>query len=91
MPLQPIAGLWKATSKSSGREYLRGKAQQEITIPAGAQIMLFRNDSPKSDNSPQYNVLVEVPEEEAPVGPSSSAPPQQRDEYTPPSVDEVPF
>lgn len=57
-PLIKIGGAWISTSKA-GRKYLSVKV--ESAIPAGARLLLFRNETKDAEGQPDYRVMMQLP------------------------------
>lgn len=56
MALKTILGFYETTKNN--RKYLSAKAREEIVIPAGARLMLFKNDRKKDEKHPDFNLLL---------------------------------
>jgi hypothetical protein len=63
MALQNITGLWKTKSGNG----LSGKVRDEIVIPAGARVVVLKNERREPDsNQPEYNLKIAVDGDEQP-------------------------
>lgn len=52
-----LSGLWVRESKS-GRKYMSGTTREDVTISAGTNICIFKNDKAGNDKRPDYNLIV---------------------------------
>ena len=76
MALKKLTGLWLNESKQ-GQKYLKGKDEE------GNVYLIFKNDKQGNDKAPDYNLFIEVQEEEKGL---------PTDNYEPEEVgDDVPF
>lgn len=57
-----ITGLWLRDGKNG--KFMSGKVAQEVTIPAGAQLFVFKNTRKDRDGDPDYTVNVAPPREQ---------------------------
>ena len=70
--LVEIAGLWKKEGRNGA--YYSGKAKEDIVIPAGSYINVFKNaDASEENRKPQLRVLFSPPE---------GAPPPRQESYS---------
>ncbi len=79
--LMKITGMFTPDpDKPKTKTVLSGKNSQEITIPAGSRIMMFKNDpNPEKPKAPPYSLVFSAPEGQQPQ-PSQAAPPQTADD-----------
>lgn len=56
MALKKLLGFW--VNEKSGRKYMSGKTNQEIVIPAGKRLMIFKNDRKEKENQPDYQLMI---------------------------------
>lgn len=82
-----LTGLWKSDKPTkTGDVYYSGKVRQEVVIPAGSLVCLFKN-KPKEGyaelppNAPAMTIRVLPPRDYEPA----------ERHYQPPADDEVPF
>ena len=59
MPNRRIGALWSKKAKE-GQEYFSGVISD---LRGDIQIVVFRNDSKKNENQPDYNILLSEPKE----------------------------
>lgn len=62
MGLKTITGLWK-----SEKGHLQAKVNQEVVIPAGTRVFVFKNNNRRSDRDPEYNLTMSVDDEGQPA------------------------
>lgn len=72
MPLQKLCGVWKKQSKS-GAVFMSGTIQDEITLPPGTKILIFKNEK-QAENQPDYSISFDLGEDQ----PQQAQRPQQR-------------
>lgn len=61
MGLKNITGLWK-----SDKGHLQAKVNQDVHIPAGTRLFVFKNKNRRSDRDPEYNLTMAVDDDGQP-------------------------
>ena len=56
MAFKRLTGLWLNEGKSG--KYMSGKTREEVTIPAGAKLFVFKNDKKKDERDCDYTLNV---------------------------------
>lgn len=56
--------MWNSETKT-GTKIMKGKAQEDIKIPAGTKIYIFPNTNKQNSNSPDHSLMI-VNEEKKP-------------------------
>lgn len=59
MPFKTLTGLWR----DDERGYLSGKSNEDVVIPAGARMFVFKNDKRESDRHPTHRLAIAVDDE----------------------------
>ena len=79
------SGLW--LKDGSKGKFMAGKVEQEI--PAGAKLLIFKNDRKERDNQPDYQLFFC---HDPAAAPGNAQPaPRQSETPQPPEPDEIPF
>ena len=60
--LTDVGALWERTS-ANGNEYMGGNVEEEVTIPAGAFLMVFPNNS-ENPKAPAFRVVFAPPKDD---------------------------
>jgi len=94
MALKKVGALW--IKEKDGRKFMSGKL--EFAVPAGASILLYKNDRKQQDKHPDYTLHTFEDDQPAPrndyqQGPSAQEIQQQRVAAAqgPPPEDGIPF
>lgn len=80
------SGLWLKDGAKG--KYMAGKVEQEI--PAGAKLLIFKNDRKERDNQPDYQLFFCHDPAAAPGNAKPSSRPDQK-APPPPEPDDIPF
>jgi uncharacterized protein (DUF736 family) len=79
--INKIGALWLKDGKS-GKKFMSGTVEQEV--PAGAKLLIFKNDHKSSDKHPDYTI--NLADDDAPQQQR-----QQRQAPPPPDDSDIPF
>ena len=60
--LKKVCGLWLNDGKKG--KYMSGKAQENLRIPEGAKLFVFKNNKKESDKHPDYNLMYAAEEQQ---------------------------
>lgn len=72
MGLKTLTGLWE-----NEKGHLSVKANEEIRIPAGTRVFVFKNQNRQRDAHPTHNLVIAVDDDEAPQQQRQQQPQQQ--------------
>lgn len=63
MALKEICGLWLGKTKK-GASKMSGSVKEERVIPAGAWLMVLKNEKRPDHKDPDYRLFVQVPDDD---------------------------
>lgn len=84
MALKKVGALW--LKEKDGKKFFSGK--MEFALPAGATVLIYRNDRKQQDKHPDYTIHTFEDDQPAPRNEYQQAPPSNPG---PPPDEDIPF